>query len=184
MPLEALPGRGSMQLTRSGWPSVPSAGQGVAGVGGGRPEGLCDGTPGPAGGGQSGAAAEGGPGCSLSCPRSVTTFATLRVVETTKRNCVIRTRARLVVVAKQGPCLLRTDLVMCWKLPGVCEADEEVVGTLLGPLESAFILPDMLGYLVGSFFLNLGCNPIWKLGRRSMWPELTVYHDQLSTELS
>lgn len=33
------------------WP-VPSTGQGVAGVGGRCPEGLCDGTPGPLGGGQ------------------------------------------------------------------------------------------------------------------------------------
>lgn len=37
---------------RSVWPSVPSAGQGMAGVGRRCPEGLCDGTPGPAGGGQ------------------------------------------------------------------------------------------------------------------------------------
>lgn len=33
------------------WP-VPSTGQGVAGVGGRRPEDLCDGAPGPPGGGQ------------------------------------------------------------------------------------------------------------------------------------
>lgn len=70
---------------------------------------------------------------------------------------------------------------MCWKLPGFCEADEVVVGILLDPVESAFILPGMPGYLMGSFFLNLGCNHIWK---RPMWPELTVYHHRPSTEFS
>lgn len=38
--------------TGSIWPSVPSAGQGVAGIGGRCSEGLCDGAPRPTGGGQ------------------------------------------------------------------------------------------------------------------------------------
>lgn len=38
--------------TGSVWFSVPSAGQGVAGIGGRCSEGLCDGTPRPTGGGQ------------------------------------------------------------------------------------------------------------------------------------
>lgn len=65
----AFPEGEAAAATGSVWPSVPSAGQGVAGVGGRCPEGLRDGTPGPAGGGQQGEATEGGPGCSLPGPR-------------------------------------------------------------------------------------------------------------------
>lgn len=58
-----------------------------------------------------------------------------------------------------------------------------VVGTVLDPLESTFILPGISGFLMASLFLNLGYNRIWRPARVSVWPELTKYY-QLSMEAS
>lgn len=58
-----------------------------------------------------------------------------------------------------------------------------VVGTVLDPSELTFILPGVSGFLMGSLFLNLGYNRIWRLARGSVWPELTMHYQlQLSIE--
>lgn len=58
-----------------------------------------------------------------------------------------------------------------------------VVGIVLDPLELTFVLPGMSGFLMGSVFLSLGYNRIWRLARGSVWPELMMsYQLQLSVE--